>query len=69
MLELYMLCTTVFEYDQQSIHGEVTKLITATKLMLYNMSGIVCKMVKVQNQKAQIYFQLKLNQTAHSEVC
>ena len=32
-------------------------------------SGIVCKMMKVQNQKAHNNFQLKLNQTAHSEVC
>ena len=49
--------------------GDVTEFITATKLVLYNMPRIVCKKVKVQNEKAEIDSELQLNQSAPSEVC
>ena len=61
MMELYILCTTLFEYDQQFLYPWRGHDVRD--------SGIVCKMMKVQNQKAHNNFQLKLNQTAHSEVC
>ena len=45
----------------RSIHKEVTKFITTTKLILYNMPIIYCKKVKVkgQNYLYRLLFQKK----------